>query len=393
MSEPFTSNVTRRDFLTATALTAAAATAGTRLKAVADEPAAAKAAPGTRPVVISSANGVKAIEKAYALLQAGADPLDAVIAAVNIVEDDPNDNSVGYGGLPNEEGVVELDSSVMHGPTHKAGAVAGLRNIKNPSLVARLVLQRTDHVLLVGEGALRFARSHGFKEENLLTEESRKIWLEWKESHSKNDAWLTPEETGFPASQPTTPAADRAALDQSHRRRIEAMRMGDCFIDADGILRTYGTINCTAVTANGDIGGVTTTSGLSYKIPGRVGDSPIIGAGLYVDNGVGAGGSTGRGEANLQNCSSFLIVEMMRQGKSPEEACLEALKRIADRTEKRLRDDKGRPKFDLKFYALAKNGRHAGGSMWSGAKYAVCDGGGSRLMDCVPLFERPKATP
>lgn len=353
----------------------------------------AKPAPGTRPVVISSANGVKAIEKAYALLQAGADPLDAVVAAVNIVEDDPNDNSVGYGGLPNEDGVVELDSSVMHGPTHKAGAVAGLRNIKNPSQVARLVLQRTDHVLLVGEGALRFARAHGFKEENLLTEESRKIWLEWKESHSKNDAWLTPEESGFPASQPTAPAAERAANEPTKRFRHDARRMGDYFVDKDGILRTYGTINCTAVTANGDIGGVTTTSGLSYKIPGRVGDSPIIGAGLYVDNGVGAGGSTGRGEANLQNCSSFLIVEMMRQGKSPEEACLEALKRIADRTEKRLRDDKGRPKFDLKFYALAKDGRHAGASMWSGAKYAVCDAAGARLMDCTPLFERPAAAP
>lgn len=391
MSEPTPSGVSRRTFLTTSALTAAATAAGARLTAYAEESQPAK--PAARPVVISSANGVKAIEKAYALLLAGADPLDAAIAAVNIVEDDPNDNSVGYGGLPNEEGVVELDSSVMHGPTHKAGAVAGLRHIKNPSLVARLVLQRTDHVLLVGEGALRFAKAHGFKEENLLTEESRKIWLEWKESHSKNDAWLTSEETGFSTTQPVTPGASRASGNDSGSRLDDARRQGDYFIDDDGILRTYGTINCTAVTAKGDVGGVTTTSGLSYKIPGRVGDSPIIGAGLYVDNGVGAGGSTGRGEANLQNCSSFLIVEMMRQGKSPEEACLEALKRIADRTEKRLRDDKGRPKFDLKFYALAKDGRHAGASMWSGAKYAVCDGGGSRLLDCVSLFERPKAAP
>lgn len=393
MTDPASLNPTRRTFLTTSALTAAATAAGARLTAVADEPAAARPAPGTRPVVIASANGVKAIEKAYALLQGGADPLDAVIAAVNIVEDDPNDNSVGYGGLPNEEGVVELDSSVMHGPTHKAGAVAGLRNIKNPSLVARLVLQRTDHVLLVGEGALRFARAHGFKEENLLTEESRKIWLEWKESHSTNDAWLTPEETGFATSQPIAPRAERASNEGDQRRRRGATRLGDYFVDEDGILRTYGTINCTAVTAGGDVGGVTTTSGLSYKIPGRVGDSPIIGAGLYVDNGVGAAGSTGRGEANIQNCSSFLIVEMMRQGKSPQEACLEALKRIADRTEKRLRDDKGRPKFDLKFYALSRDGRHAGASMWSGAKYAVCDASGARLMDCTSLFKRPSATP
>jgi len=388
MSVPNRPAVSRREFLTTSALAAAASAGGANLSAFAAEPEQAKPAPGSRPVVIASANGVKAIEKAYSMLQAGSDPLDAVIAAVNIVEDDPNDDSVGYGGLPNEDGVVELDSSVMHGPTHKAGAVAGLRNIKNPSCVARLVMQRTDHVLLVGEGALKFARAHGFKEENLLTEESRQIWLRWKESHSKNDAWLTREEAGFPASQPAATATERAAMDRFEQRMRRRRSSGDFFVDADGNLRTYGTINCTAVTATGDIGGVTTTSGLSYKLCGRVGDSPIIGAGLYVDNGVGAGGSTGRGEANLQNCSSFLIVEMMRHGKSPEEACLEALKRIADRTEKRLRDGDGRPKFDLKFYALAKDGRHAGASMWSGAKYAVCDAAGARLLDCAALFTR-----
>jgi len=393
MSQPTQPKVSRRKFLTTSALSAAAASAtASRLSAFAAEGDAPQPATGARPVVISSANGEKAIGKAYAMLNAGADPLDAVIAAVNIVEDDPNDNSVGYGGLPNEDGVVELDSSVMHGPTHKAGAVASLRNIKNPSLVARLVMQRTDHVLIVGDGALRFARAHGFKEENLLTEESRQIWLRWKESHSKNDAWLTQEESGFPTSQPAAAGSERAAVDHWNRWKARHVRHGDFFVDADGYLRTYGTINCTAVTANGDLGGVTTTSGLSYKIPGRVGDSPIIGAGLYVDNGVGAAGSTGRGEANLQNCASFLIVEMMRQGKSPEDACLESLKRIADRTEKRLRDDKGRPKFDLKFYALAKDGRHGGASMWSGAKYAVCDALGARLLDCTPLYERPAGT-
>ena len=324
---------------------------------------------GPRPVVISSSNGLKAIEKAMELLRGGNDPLDSVIAAVNIVEDDPNDHSVGLGGLPNEDGVVELDSSVMHGPTHKAGAVAALRNIKNPSKVARLVMQRTDHVLLVGEGALRFAKAHGFKEEELLTDEARKIWLKWKESHSPDDDWLSPEQAGS-----TRPAGGARG--------------------PETILHTWGTINCCAVDASGNLAGVTTTSGLSYKIPGRVGDSPIIGAGLYVDNAVGAAGSTGRGEANLQNCTSFLVVEFMRGGKSPEEACLAAMKRVADHAEPRLRDKMGRPDFDLKLYAVAKDGRYGGASMWSHsdpqkvANFAVHDGTIARLADCASLYKK-----
>jgi N4-(beta-N-acetylglucosaminyl)-L-asparaginase len=255
---------------------------------------------GFKPVVIASANGTKAVEIAMEMVKNGADALDAVIAGVNIVEDDPKDDSVGYGGLPNEEGMVELDSAVMHGPSYRGGSVASLRNIKNPSNVARVVMERTDHVLIVGDGALKFAKAHGFKEENLLTEESREKWLKWKENLSKEDDWLPPH-------------------------TIEDTDIGEY---TKSYLRHYGTIHCSGIDLNGNLSCVTTTSGLAYKIPGRVGDSPIIGAGLYCDNEVGSAGSTGRGEANLLNCSSVMIVEWMRQGKSPEEACLLACKRV-----------------------------------------------------------------
>jgi N4-(beta-N-acetylglucosaminyl)-L-asparaginase len=230
------------------------------------------------------------------LIQQGADALDAVIAGVNVLEDDPNDNSVGYGGLPNEDGVVELDASVMHGPTARGGAVAALQNIRNPSKVAKLVMERTDHVLLVGAGALKFAKAHGFKEEDLLTEESRKAWLRWKETLSNKDDWLPP-----------------------HDIETKDISMG-----IQSAIRHHGTINCNAIDLKGGLSGCTTTSGLAYKLSGRVGDSPILGAGLYVDNEVGAAGSTGRGEANLLACSSAMIVEFIRQDKSPEEACLMA---------------------------------------------------------------------
>jgi len=347
---------TRRDFIQSTT---AAVLTGAWLQPD-DASARVKAAQPARPLVVSSANGLKWLPRAMDALTAGKDPLDAVLAVVTQVEDDPNDHSVGLGGLPNEDGVVELDASVMHGPTHKAGAVAALRNIRNPSLVAQLVMKRTDHVLIVGEGALRFAKAHGFKEEDLLTDEARRIWLKWKESHSKDDDWLSDDE-----------------IDPKAGAR-----------GGEAILHTHGTINCCAVTAGGDLAGVTTTSGLSYKIPGRVGDSPIIGAGLYVDNAVGAAGSTGRGEANLQNCSSFFIVEQMRAGKSPEEACLAALKRIADHTERRLRDKLGRPDFGVSFYALAKDGRFGGAAFRPEARFAVCDAKGPRLEPCASLYDK-----
>jgi N4-(beta-N-acetylglucosaminyl)-L-asparaginase len=317
---------------------------------------------GVKPVVIASGNGLQACAKAMELIQGGADALDAVIAGVNLVEDDPNDHSVGYGGLPNEDGVVELDSSVMHGPTGRGGCVAALQNIRYPSKVARLVMQRSDHVLLVGAGALRFAKAHGFQEENLLTDAARRIWLEWKENMSTGDDWLPPHD-------------------------IESTNVG---MNLKTALRHHGTINCNAIDLRGGVSGCTTTSGMAFKIPGRVGDSPILGAGLYVDNEVGAAGSTGRGEANLLSCSSFLIVELMRQGQAPEEACLNACKRIASQTKmKRLLDARGRPKFDVNFYALAKDGRFGGASIWSGAGFAVNTGEKeSRLHPAAYLYKR-----
>lgn len=353
--------INRRSFIQSSAAVAAGLVSTQVLADASSQPNPKPA--GRRPVVIASGNGKHAVDVAMDRLKAGDDPLDAVIAGVVTVENDPNDQSVGLGGLPNEDGIVELDSCCMHGPTHKAGGVAALRNIRNPSMVARLVLQRTDHVLIVGEGALRFARAHGFLEENLLTDKSREAWLRWKENLSDKDDWLPPEsferETGAASNPKAVPY-------------------------------THGTINCCAVDARGDIAGVTTTSGLSYKIPGRVGDSPIIGAGLYVDNKVGAAGSTGRGEANMQNCSSFQIVDEMRRGSSPEEACRIVLERIVDHTEHRLRKKNGRPNFDLKFYAISKSGAYAAASIWSGGKFAVNDGKEARLEDFQYLYKREK---
>jgi N4-(beta-N-acetylglucosaminyl)-L-asparaginase len=316
---------------------------------------------GFKPVVIASANGTKAVEIAMEMVKNGADALDAVIAGVNIVEDDPKDDSVGYGGLPNEEGMVELDSAVMHGPSYRGGSVASLRNIKNPSNVARVVMERTDHVLIVGDGALKFAKAHGFKEENLLTEESREKWLKWKENLSKEDDWLPPH-------------------------TIEDTDIGEY---TKSYLRHYGTIHCSGIDLNGNLSCVTTTSGLAYKIPGRVGDSPIIGAGLYCDNEVGSAGSTGRGEANLLNCSSVMIVEWMRQGKSPEEACLLACKRVNERCrEKRLKDEKGRFKHNVTFYGINKRGEYGSASIWKGASYLVHDGTEVKKLECSYLFKR-----
>ena len=349
----------RRDFLKSATLAGAAALVGEKVEGLRELRAQAKSA--VKPVVISSGNGLKATAKAMELIQQGADALDAVVAGVNIVEDDPNDRSVGYGGLPNEEGVVELDSSVMHGPTGRGGAVAAIQNIKNPSKVAKMVMERSDHVLLVGEGALKFAKAHGFKEENLLTDESRAIWLKWKENLSNQDDWLPPHD----------------------------INSKDVGAELKPFLEHYGTINCDAIDPNGNISGVTTTSGLAFKIPGRVGDSPILGAGLYVDNEVGAAGSTGRGEANLLACSSVMTVEYMRQGKSPEEACLMGCKRIGDQSrEKRLLDDQGRFKFQVVFYALNKRGEYGSASIWSGSRFALNTGEKeSRLVESAYLYK------
>lgn len=352
----------RRDFLKSVAVAGLAGGVGQSLRSSAD--ARAAEAPAFRPVIIASANGLQATARAMALIQQGADALDAVVAGVNLVEDDPNDTSVGYGGLPNEEGVVELDASVMHGPTGRGGAVAALRNIKNPSKVAKLVMERTDHVLIVGEGALRFAKAHGFKEEDLLTDPAREAWLEWKEKLSATDDWLPPHDL--------------------ETRDISSV--------IKNFVRHHGTIHCSALDPRGGVAGCTTTSGLAFKIPGRVGDSPILGAGLYVENEVGAAGSTGRGEANLLACSSAMIVEWMRQGQSPQEACLLACRRVVAQTKmKRLLDEQGRPKFDVTFYAINTRSQYGGAAIWKGSKFAVNTGEKeSRLEECAFLFERSR---
>ena len=290
---------------------------------------------------IASGNGLRATERALALIEAGTDPVDAIVAGVTIIENDPNDQSVGYGGLPNENGVVQLDSSVMHGPSHRAGAVGAIEGIKNPAQVALLVLKRTDHVMLVGEGAKRFALAHGFREEDLLTEKSRKAWLAWKARLNPADDWLD---------------ADQQVL-------------------TDGALEvpyTTGTVHCSAVTDAGDLSAVTSTSGLSWKIPGRVGDSPIVGAGMYCDNAVGSAGATGRGEAVVQTCGAFSVVRAMEDGLTPTEACMEACKRIVERTKRpHLLGPDGRPNFQVTFYALRKDGAYGSACLQPGGSFAV----------------------
>ncbi|HEX2777907.1 MAG TPA: N(4)-(beta-N-acetylglucosaminyl)-L-asparaginase, partial [Gemmatimonadaceae bacterium] len=330
-----------------------------------------------RPIVISSANGLRGVARAYEMIGKGADPLDAAIAGVNIQELDPNDQSVGLGGLPNEDGVVQLDASCMHGPTKRAGAVAALEGIATPSLVAKAVMDYTDHIMLVGEGAKRFALEMGFKEQNLLTEQSREDWLRWKRRQNADDNWIEP------------PAKDSGATRSSRLEPwLDGERGSKVSYDARGVAMTYGTINMNAIDAKGDIGSVTTTSGLSWKIPGRVGDSPIIGAGQYCDNEVGAAGSTGRGEANIKVCGAFLAVELMRQGLSPEQALIRVMQRVIAMTESRLLDERGRPYFDLTYYAVSKDGRYAGACAYEGAQFAVADAKGARLESCVYLYKR-----
>jgi N4-(beta-N-acetylglucosaminyl)-L-asparaginase len=391
----------RRKFLQQTALGIGAAAVSTYAPAVvnANAPAQRKAAP---PLSVASANGVAAVTKAVAEMKRGADTLDAVIAGVNIVELDPQDNSVGYGGLPNERGDVELDASVMHGPTRRAGAVASLRGVREPSKVAKTVMERTDHILLVSVGAREFATAHGFENVDLLTPESRLAWLRWKENLSPVDKWGPSPYAPAPASPAGAKrlAQERLAASDALARQIagdDPQRLKDLLDWAEQVALKppTGTINCLALDANFDISGCTTTSGLAWKIPGRVGDSPLIGCGLYVDNDTGAAGSTGRGEECIYINGGRAVVEYMRQGKSPEQACLDALKLVAARygnDPEKLRE------IDVNFYALNKKGEYAGAAIWShtvdsqGAKsrrrFAADEGGGGKLLESAYLFER-----
>jgi N4-(beta-N-acetylglucosaminyl)-L-asparaginase len=367
--------INRREFvMTSTAAgLAAAATPG-----AAFSQAPAIVTPSTiKPVVISSSNGNRfknggaktCVETAFEKMRRGDDVLDALIAGVNIVELDPEDTSVGYGGLPNSEGVVQLDSCCMHGAKKRAGGVGALEGVRTPSLVAKAVMDVTDHHLIVGKGAQNFARAMGFKiEDDLNTERSRALWLKWKRETDPLH-YLDPIKR------------------QEAMRRVELQMIADGLIDPHHF---YGTINCDGVNAKGDVCGVTTTSGLAWKIPGRLGDSPILGAGLYVDNEVGAAGSTGRGEANLYNLCSFLIVEEMRRGAHPKDAGMTALRRIKSNTiEKRLLNDRGEPNFGITFYILNRKGEHAGVAMYGGpnATYSYCDEQGAKTVPLDALLQ------
>ncbi len=375
-------SIKRRDFLKRTAV------AGAAMPLLAGESAAATIKPAASlPVVISSANisrsptgqivngGIACVNRAMEIIRSGGDTLDAVVAGVNIVEDDPNDSSVGFGGLPNEEGDVELDASVMHGPSRRAGAVASLRYIKNPSKVAKLVLERTDHILLVGDGALRFALKQGFRKEELLTEESRLAWLRWKENLNPEDAW-----------GPSPLKTARSSGGRVSRADLTPQQIAlNEWIEDKLRNRPTGTINCLAIDPNGDMSGVTTTSGLAWKIPGRVGDSPLIGCGLYLDNEVGAAGSTGRGEECIYINGAHTVVENMRRGMSPQDAAMDAIKRVAARYGNN-RDELS--KFNLNFYAVNKKGEYGGAVLWKGGRFVVHDGKEAKIVESAYLYSR-----
>ena len=356
--------------------------------------------PGKRPIIVSANNGYPYLDSAYEFLKGGGDTLDAALRVVKGPEDDPNDDSVGLGGLPNEEGVVELDACCMHGPTRRAGSVGGVRNIKNVSLVAKAVMQHTGHVMLVGEGAERFAVALGFPRENLLTEHSRKIWLLWKEYHSTDDWWgpgLADPGWKAPGASPqselwqkrlTGLAEMAASVGIAPHQRAAAIRKV--------LFPPTGTIHCSALNEKGEISGCTTTSGLAYKLPGRVGDSPIIGAGCYTDQDVGSAGATGSGEENIKVAGAHTIVENMRRGMSPQDAGIDALKRIV----RNYNNDMNKLRFmDMTYYVLRKDGAYAGVSLWEGYspspwedpqptphRIAVHDGG-RRAEKTVALFK------
>ena len=373
-------DVTRREFVKAGGAVLAAGPALAPVEA--PTPLVRRATP---PVVIASANGHEhknggprtCVEEAFARIVAGEDVLDALIAGVNIVELDPEDTSVGYGGLPNADGVVQLDSCCMHGPRKRAGGVAALEGVRTPSSVARAVMQHTDHHLLVGAGARDFARQMGFAiEDDLNTERSRAKWLEWKRRVDPGH-WLDP--------------ATRGAAGEAASRRMTS----DGLLDP---LHRWGTINCDAVGTKGEVCGVTTTSGLAFKIPGRVGDSPILGAGLWVDGDVGAAGSTGRGEANLYGLCSFLIVEELRRGRAPKDAAIAALRRVKAATvETRLLNERGEPDFQLTFYVLGRTGEYAGVALYAVSegkeqRFSVCTEDGPQILSCDSLLgEAPPA--
>ncbi len=387
---------TRRDFIATTAAGTASLALDLHGQTAASPVAPPPGAKPQQPIIISAANGYPYLDRAYAVLSKGGDTLDAVMQVITGPEDDPNDDSVGLGGLPNEEGVVELDACCMHGPTRMAGSVAGVREIKNVSLLSKAVMEHTGHVMLVGEGAQRFGFAMGFPRENLLTERSRKTWLLWKETMSTQDWWgpgLASPNFKFPSA-----GSDDSELFEERIQKIEelAKQIGiEPEFRMAAIQRVLqpptGTIHCSVANEKGEMSGATTTSGLAWKIPGRAGDSPIIGAGSFTDQDVGSAGATGNGEENIKVCGAHTIVESMRRGMSPQDAGMDALKRI-------VRNYNGNREklqyIDMSYYILRNDGVYAGVCLWSGPaehprRFAVHDGQGARYENAVALYQGP----
>src|SRR5271165_6271016 len=371
---------TRRDFLATSAVGSASLALDLQAQSK-PEKSMPVGGPPKAPVIICAHNGYNYLDRGYAVLTNGGDTLDAVMQVITGPEDDPNDTSVGLGGLPNEDGVVELDACCMHGPTRMAGSVAGVREIKNVSLLSKAVMEHTGHIMLVGEGAQKFGFAMGFPRENLLTERSRKIWLLWKETMSDKDWW------GPGIDSPNYKLPDehstRTSIGNQRTERMEtlAATLGiEPEFRAAAIQRVlhppHGTIHCSSLNEKGEMSGATTTSGLAWKLAGRAGDSPIIGAGCYTDQDVGSAGATGNGEENIRVVGAHTIIENMRRGMSPQEAGMDALKRIV----RNFNGDMRKLQYvDMSYYILRKDGAYAGVCMWSGPpehprRFAVHDG-------------------
>jgi N4-(beta-N-acetylglucosaminyl)-L-asparaginase len=382
--------VSRRDFIATTAVGSASLALDLEAQSKNDTPAL-PGNPPKKPIIICARNGYNYLDRGYAVLTSGGDTLDAVMQVITGPEDDPNDDSVGLGGLPNEDCVVQLDACCMHGPTRMAGAVAAVEEIKNVSLLSKAVMEHTGHVMLVGAGAQKFGFDMGFPRINLLTERSRKVWLLWKETMSNKDWWGP----GIASPKYVLPDASHSELYDERIQKLEELA-GKLGIEPDfrtaavqRVLRPpTGTINCSAINEKGEISGATTTSGLAWKISGRAGDSPIIGAGCYVDQDVGAAGATGNGEENIKVCGAHTIVENMRRGMSPQEAGMDALKRIV----RNFNGDMAKMQYvDMSYYILRKDGAYAGVCMWSGPPehprtFSVHDGT-KRIETAVALFQ------
>jgi N4-(beta-N-acetylglucosaminyl)-L-asparaginase len=385
--------VSRRDFIAITAIGSASLALDLHGQNKPNANAALPGNPPKKPIIICAHNGYNYLDRGYALLSNGGDTLDAIMHVITGPEDDPNDDSVGLGGLPNEDGVVELDACCMHGPTRMAGSVAAVREIKNVSLLSKAVMEHTGHVMLVGEGAQRFGFDMGFPRINLLTDRSRKVWLLWKETMSNKDWWgpgLASPNYKLPDENP-----NQSELREERMQKTEELA-GKLGIEpefrAAAVQRVlnppYGTIHCSAINEKGEMSGATTTSGLAWKLAGRAGDSPIIGAGCYTDQDVGSVGATGNGEENIKVCGAHTIVENMRRGMSPQEAGMDALKRIV----RNFNGDMRKMQYvDMSYYILRKDGAYAGVCMWSGPPehprtFSVHDGT-KRNETAVALFQ------